>query len=87
MASYIVQGTLKHDGVAYAHGATFETDDADLAQRLRHYGALRLPAEALPAEEIAAREAALQARVAELEAAQASTDADKSGEDSGERAE
>src|SRR5579859_5961480 len=76
MATYIVQGTLKHDLVTYPHGAQFETDDAELAARLRFYGALKLPAETLPAEEIAAREAALRA---EIEALRAQV-ADKSGE-------
>lgn len=86
MAIYIVQGTLKHDGVTYAPGSEFSSDDEALCKHLRHVGALALPAETLGAEAIAAREAALQARIAELEqereALAAQVDADKSGSSS-----
>ena len=80
MATYIVQGTLKHDGVTFEHGSEFTTDDEELVKRLRFYGALALPGEALPAEQIAAREEALKTRIAELEAEAAHAAADKSGE-------
>ena len=81
MATFIVQGTLKHDNVTYKHGAEFESDDAELTDHLRRVGALALPGDALPAEAIAEREAHLQARIAELEAQAAQAATDKSGED------
>lgn len=86
MAVYIVQGTLKHDGVTYTPGSEFSSDDEALCAHLRHVGALALAAETLPPEQLAAREAALQARIAELEqeraALAAQVDADKSDESS-----
>ena len=82
--TYIVQGTLQHDGKSYPPGSEFSSDNAALIAELRRLGALALPAETMSADEIAAREAALQAQNAELAAeleALKSQVADKSGPD------
>lgn len=86
--TFIVQGTLKCDGVTYKPGAEFQSDDAELVAHLRRVGALALPAEVQTPEETTAQAAAQQARIDELEAqlktlqeAQAATaDGDKSPE-------
>lgn len=80
--TYIVRGTLQHDGRSYPPGSQFASDNAELIADLRRLGALALPAETMSADEIAAREAQLQAQnaqlAAELEALKSQV-ADKSG--------
>lgn len=81
MATYIVEGTLNHDGVTFEHGSVFETDDEKLAARLRKATALRLPSEVQSAEATQSEMERLRARVAELEASQRTHPAEDSGGD------
>ena len=84
MAKYIVDGTLRHNGVTYAHGAEFETEDDALANGLRKAGALRLPSETLPAEQVQAELERMRAENEALKAGQQQNDAEppKSDENS-----
>lgn len=93
--TYRVSGTLKHNGETFADGSSFSTDDPLVEAQLRRAGTLltqeeyaRDNPEALLAlsqerEELAARTAALEARLRELEADKSSQgSSDGAAEDS-----
>ncbi len=82
--SGVVYGTLLHDGVEYAHGEPFETDDEALFGELKRAGAVRLPSEVLSPAQVqqqAQQQAAdlemARNRIAELEAQLKAQVADK----------
>ena len=91
--TYLVSGTLKHDGQVYRDGEQFSTDDPAVERDLRRGKAILLPEEYAAAaasegntamqEELAAERAALAAKVAELEAKLAAAEAAKSVDKSG----
>jgi hypothetical protein len=60
MLTYIVQGTLKHDGQTWKHGSEFRHPDQELCKNLHQTGAIKLPSEVAPPEDVAVQLAQAQ---------------------------
>ena len=68
LMTYICAHLVRHDGVEYEAGSEFRCSDDKVIAALRQARAILLPTEVQRAEDVAARQAALESENAELRA-------------------